>query len=82
MLRKQSELLQTLSLPYSGNKRTSHGQGEAEESLAQLLKVAAFFEEKIGTTIGNVKDAMKKVADEIEANGLQIDRELKDVVPP
>ncbi|KAF4623526.1 hypothetical protein D9613_002229 [Agrocybe pediades] len=77
VLKKQSELLQTLAGPHSGRNKI-----EIESKLERLLKVTSFFEDKIGTTLGNAKDAMKKVADEIEANGLQLDEGRSEESPP
>lgn len=77
-------VLKSLALPYPPTVRSSFGSDPIEDTLAHILKVADFYEEKVkqaGTGIANVNDVMKIIATEIEANGLQGARELVETTP-
>jgi len=83
-LKKQELLLKTLALPRSANIPPSYGnEPPVESNLTHLLAVTDFYAEKIaenGAGLGNPRDAMKIVADEIDANGIHEAKELR--VPP
>lgn len=84
MLKKQDELLRSLALPYPSGVRSSFGNDPIGQSLAHILKVTDFYEDKIkqiGARIGDPKNVMKVVADDIEANGLHEAQELREITP-
>lgn len=84
MLRKQDALLRSLALPYPSGVRASFGNDRIEQTLARILKVVNFYEEKIkeiGARIGDPKNVMKVVADDIEANGLYEAQEMREITP-
>jgi hypothetical protein len=81
VLKKQDALLRTLALPYPSGVRSSY---PIEQTLAHILKVVDFYEEKIqqiGARIGDPKNVMKVIADDIEANGLYEAQELREIPP-
>jgi hypothetical protein len=84
VLKKQDGLLRSLALPYPPGVRSSFGNDPVGQTLAHILKVVDFYEEKIkqiGARIGDPKNVMKVVADDIEANGLYEAQELRETTP-
>ena len=84
VLKKQEVLLKTLAPSYSSSTRPSPGSSPIEDTLSHILKVASFYEEKVlsgDTAIGNVKDVLKIIAEDIEANGLHGAREVAEMTP-
>lgn len=84
MLKDQDALLKSLALPYPSGVRSSFGNDTIEQTLAHILKVIEYYEEKIkqiGARIGDPKNVMKVVADDIEANGLYATQELQEITP-
>jgi hypothetical protein len=80
---KQETLLKSLALPYPPTC-SSFGNFQIEDTLSHILKVANFYEEKIlrgGTAMGNARDVMKIIAEDIEANGLHDVREITEMTP-
>lgn len=81
MLKKQDALLKSLALPCPSGIKSSSGN---EQTLAHVLKVVDFYEEKIkriGARIGDPKSVMKVVAEDIEANGLHESQKLREIAP-
>lgn len=77
-------LLKTLAPSYPPRTRSSPGSSPIEETLSHILEVATFYEEKVlsgDTAIGNVKDVLKIIAEDIEANGLYGAREIVEMTP-
>ncbi|KAJ3516078.1 hypothetical protein NLJ89_g1346 [Agrocybe chaxingu] len=80
VLKKQQELLNFLEPPFN-----RPAVELSLEFLAHIMITTDFYREKIsemGAGIGNAKDAMKTVADDIEANGIHGARDMRDAIPP
>jgi hypothetical protein len=76
--------LKSLALSYPSTIRSSLGSSSIEDTLSHILQVARFYEEKVlsgDTAIGNVKDVLKIIAEDIEANGLYGARETAEITP-
>ena len=74
--------LKTLAPSYPSSTRPSPGSSLIEDTLSHILKVASFYEEKVlsgDNAIGNVKDVLKIIAEEIEANGLHGARDVAEM---
>ncbi|KIM47751.1 hypothetical protein M413DRAFT_439420 [Hebeloma cylindrosporum] len=85
VLKKQEALLKSFTLSNPSSIPLLHGKSSIEDTLSHILKVASFYEEKVlsgGTAIGNVKDVLKIIAEDIEANGLHGAREISEMTPP
>ncbi|KAF8167628.1 hypothetical protein B0H34DRAFT_646029 [Crassisporium funariophilum] len=84
ILKKQYGLLESLALPNPSNIRPSFGNDPIADTLGHVLKVVDFYEGKItqiGARMGNPKDVMKVVADDIEANGLHGAQDMRGTTP-
>ena len=75
--------MKSLALSYPSTPRSSLGSSSIEDTLSHILKVARFYEEKVlsGTATGNVKDVLRIIAEDIEANGLYGAREAAEITP-
>jgi hypothetical protein len=84
VVKKQDELLRSLALPHPSGVRSSFGNNPIEQTLAYILKVIGYYEEKIkqiGARIGDPKNVMKVIADDIEVNGVHEAQELREMTP-
>lgn len=84
ILKKQDPLLKSLALPHPSGIRPSYGNEPIEDIIGHVVDIADYYGGRIaekGTGLGNVKNVMKVVSDEIEANGVHGAKEIGETVP-